>query len=269
MPDPYATIAKIDAAMQSVLADAIETRATEPAQIAMRRDYLSEVPQPEGARAADFGSGTGHLARDLVEVLGCAQALGLDPSPVMVERARSLHDDVPGLSFAEGDARDTGLPAGSLDLVVFHTVLCHVPEPERAVAEAFRVLRPGGTVAVFDGDYDTATVAIRANDPLEALVRGFIDTHVHDLWLTRRLAPLLADAGFTPGQPRAHPYMAEGEAPYFQTIVARGADQLAATGDAGPEAAEALKAEAHRRIAEGRFFGFISFISLLGTKPAA
>jgi len=269
MPDPYATIARIDAAMQTALADAIETRATEPAQIAMRHAYLAEAPLPDNARAADFGSGTGHLARDLIEVFGCAEALGLDPSPVMVDRARSLHGDVPGLRFAEGDARDTGLPDASLDLVVFHTVLCHVPEPERAVAEAFRVLRPGGTIAVLDGDYDTATVAIRDNDPLEALVRGFVASHVHDLWLTRRLAPLLAEAGFTPGQPRAHPYMAEGDAPYFRTIVGRGADQLAASGGIGPEAAEAFKAETRRRIGEGRFFGFISFVSLLATKPAA
>ena len=269
MPDPYATIAQADSAVQTVIADAMETRSGEAAQVAMRRSYLSEVTLPKGARAADFGSGTGHLARDLIEVFGCAEALGVDPSPVMVERARSLHDGVPGLSFVEGDARDTGLPADSFDLVVFHTVLCHVPEPERAVAEAFRVLRPGGTIALLDGDYDTTTVATRENDPLEAVVRGFVLGHVHDLWLTRRLVPLLAEAGFTPGQPRAHPYMAEGEAPYFQSVIRRGADLLAGTGDISPGMAEAIKAEASRRIDEGSFFGFISFVSLLGTKPAA
>ena len=43
------------------------------------------------------------------------------------------------------------------DVLVFHTVLCHVPEPEVAIGEAHRVLRAQGCLAVFDGDYATAT----------------------------------------------------------------------------------------------------------------
>jgi ubiquinone/menaquinone biosynthesis C-methylase UbiE len=58
------------------------------------------------------------------------------------------------------------LPYGdcSFDTVIFHTTLSHVPGSEAALAEAFRVLRPGGTVAVFDGDYSTTTLAIGDHD---------------------------------------------------------------------------------------------------------
>jgi hypothetical protein len=63
------------------------------------------------------------------------------------------------------------------------------------LAEAHRVLRPGVELAVFDGDYATATVAIRANDPLQACVEHAIATLVHDPWLVRRLTALIRSAG--------------------------------------------------------------------------
>ena len=267
MADPYATIDKAAEDVQLAIAAAMEARSTEPAQIRMRRRYLSEANIPKGATAVDLGSGTGHLARDLTEVFDCGDVLGLDFSPVMVSRARELHADVQRLEFRQGDARDTGLPDESFDLVVLHTVLCHVPGPERAIAEANRILRPGGTLAIFDGDYDTSSVALFENDPLDAVVQWFIREHVHDLWLTRRFSPLVSEAGFEIGKIEGHAYLAERDAPYFRTVVGRGADIMAVGGLMTRDAADAVKAEAAARIEQGRFFGFMSFVSLIASKP--
>lgn len=95
----------------------------------------------------------------------------MDPPPVFLERARELAEDLPNLSFVEGNGRALPLEDASFDVVVFHTVLCHVPEPEVALAQAMRVLRPTGQLAVFDGDYATVTRALAAADPLQALPR--------------------------------------------------------------------------------------------------
>lgn len=267
MADPYATIDRIPEHVQEGIADAMVARSLEPAQIAMRRSYLDTIDFPECARAADLGGGTGHLARDLAEIYGAAEVLCLDFSPVMVDRARALHRDVAAMAFQQGDARDTGLPDAHFDVVVLHTVLCHVPEPERAIAEAFRILRPGGTLAVFDGDYDTVTVATCKNDPLHSLVQWFARGNVHDLWLTRRLSRLLPEAGLVIDRTRAHAYLAEGDATYFRTIIDRGADFMEKSGLISPDLAAGLRAEVDARIAAKTFFGFISYLSFVAHKP--
>ncbi len=159
MPDPYATIADAAPSLQERLSDVLELRASDSQQQAMLHAYLSEIELPRGARALEIGCGTGAVSRALVESLHF-DVTGVDLSPVFVARARELGKHLPGLTFVQGDGHSLTLPDASFDLVVFHTTLCHLPEPDAALREAHRVLRPDGWLAVFDGDYPTATVAI-------------------------------------------------------------------------------------------------------------
>lgn len=267
MGDPYSDLGNASPDIQKSISAAMEARSVDPAQIAMRRSYLADIRLPDGALAVELGSGTGHVTRDLIERVGAAKAIGLERSPVMVERAREIHADVPGLSFEIGDAKSTGLASGTVDLVVMHTLLCHVPGPDGVVSEAFRILKPGGIVAVFDGDYDTSTVAIAADDPLQAPVKALVSSHVHDRWLTRRLRPLLAAGGFAPGNLQGHAYLAEGDAGYFMTVIDRGTAHMVAEGSLSEQAAENMRREARSRVEAGSFFGFMSYVSVLGRKP--
>jgi arsenite methyltransferase len=127
------------------------------------------------------------------------------------------------------------------------------------------VLRPGGWLAVFDGDYATTTVATGPADPLQACAQAWVESSVHDPWLVRRLPDLLDRAGFRPVSVRSHGYLETRDARYTPTIVERGADALLAAGRIGPDTAAALKAEAHRRVADGGFFGHIAYASLVAT----
>lgn len=267
MSDPYANLASEDRALQSRIADAMQARCLEPAQVAIRRAYLNGLDMRQGAFAVEFGSGTGHVTHDLIAVAGAERALGIEPSPVMVERARSIFAQEPGLSFEMGDAKRTGLGDASVDLVLMHTLLCHVPGPREVLAEAWRVLKPGGLLAICDGDYDTATARIGGFDPLDQLVRFMIDQNVTNLWIMRQIAGMLSETGFDLGRRRGHGYVAEGEAAYFLTVIARGADRMTETGLLFAETAEALKAEARRRVAAERFFGYMSYVSQIARKP--
>jgi ubiquinone/menaquinone biosynthesis C-methylase UbiE len=269
MPDVYATITEADPAVVEGLVDILELRAADAQQRGMRDAYFADIAFPTGARVVEVGCGPGPVARALASRPSMGEVVGVDPSPIFIEKARELAQSVPNLSFLEGDARALPLEDGSFDAVVFHTTLCHVPGPEIALAEAARVLRAGAFLAVFDGDYATVTCASGDFDPLQACAEACVDYLVHDPWLVRRLPRLVRAAGFELRQFRSHSYM---EAPssegYMLAIVDRGADALAASGRIALETADALKAEARRRSDVGEFFGHIAYASLIAQRRA-
>ncbi len=163
--DPYADLGNASDEVQSRLLEAMIARAEDPKQVQMRRAYMAQLSLPSGASAVELGSGPGDVTRDIIEFAGASEALGIEPSPVMVEAARARHADVANLSFLVGDAKTTNLPDASVDLVVLHTLLIHCPGPEEVLAEAFRILRPGGYLTVFDEDPPSVTAAIADHDP--------------------------------------------------------------------------------------------------------
>jgi arsenite methyltransferase len=75
-------------------------------------------------------------------------------------------------------------------------------------------------------------------------------------------------AGFTDTDLRGHSYIQTADVDYMLSVATRGADAIAGAGRIGPELAEALKAEARRRVAAGSFFGHIAYASLIARKPA-
>jgi SAM-dependent methyltransferase len=267
MPDVYATIADVDPALQERLAGILELRAADPQQRAMLESYLSEIDFAAGARVLEIGCGTGAVTRVLARWPGVTEAIGIDPSSVFIAKARELSAALENVAFEQADGRALPFADRDFDAVVFHTTLCHVPQPDRALSEAFRVLRAGGTLAICDGDYATITVALGEHDPLQACIEATKSAFLNDMWLVRRLPALLRAAGFEILGSRSHGYIQTSRPEYMLTLVDRGADALAAWGRIAPELCAALKAEARRRAEAGDFFGFIGFASLNARRP--
>jgi SAM-dependent methyltransferase len=267
MPDPYSQIRTVDPAVLQVLINAMEVRAADPRLREIRSVFLSHIEIPRGARVLEVGCGSGPVCRDLARVHDIGQVVGLDPSPGFLTRARELADGIPNLRFDEGDAGSLPYVDGEFDAVVFHTCLTHVMEPARALAEARRVLRAGGQLAIFDGDFSATSVATGDHDPLQACIDAVISGLVNDRWLARRLPGLVTSCGFRVERLDSHGSVQSGNPDYMLTLVDRGADILAHGGRIDGVFAAALKAEARRRVASGEFFGFLGFVSLLARKP--
>jgi SAM-dependent methyltransferase len=95
-----------------------------------------------GLRVLDIACGPGYAAATAAG--RGASARGLDFSPAMLAVAREAH---PGIVFDEGDAEALPYADGAFDAVVSNFGIHHVPRPAVALAEAHRVLAPGGHFA--------------------------------------------------------------------------------------------------------------------------
>jgi ubiquinone/menaquinone biosynthesis C-methylase UbiE len=269
MPDVYANIETAEEAVLERLVEVLELRAADPAQQAMLEDYLGDLPLPDGARVLEVGCGTGAVARMLATRPRVGSVVGLDPSAVFVDHARRLAEGMADLSYVVGSGIALPFDDGAFDAVVFHTVLSHIPDAGRALAEAARVTAAGGALAVFDGDYATTTVALGDHDPLQTCVDAAVAALVHDPYLVRRLGTLVRTAGWEIARLRSHGYVANEDPGYILTLIDRGADTLVAAGELGEPAADALKAEARRRVTAGEFFGHIAYASLIARRSPA
>lgn len=266
MADVWSNVAGLDDETQERLAGVLETRGADPQQQEMRHRFLAAIELSAAARVLEVGCGTGVLTRTLAQLAGVASVVGVDLAPSLIEKARELASGLPDVTFEVADAASLPFAEASFDVVVFDSTLSHVPDSRRAVEEAFRVLRPAGVLAAFDGDYATATVAVRQHDPLQTCVDAMLAGSVHDRFVLRQLPALVRECGFQDTAYRSYGFAETGEGVYMLTVVDRGAEVLLADGVAGEELVAALKAEARRRVEAGSFFGHIAYGSVTALK---
>ncbi|CCG06880.1 ArsR/SmtB family transcription factor [Pararhodospirillum photometricum] len=163
--DTTATLALDRSRLEALRAERAEAAAAYFTTNAQRWDELrrltgAEEPVEEAivARLAgrplhdvlDIGTGTGRLLERLAPL--ASQVTGLDQSRAMLALARANLDraGVRNASVRQGDLYALPFPDASFDAVTLHQVLHYVETPARALAEAARVLRPGGRLIIAD-----------------------------------------------------------------------------------------------------------------------
>ena len=126
---------------------------SEPERVAWRR-VLSRTldPSPEGPERSilDVGTGTGEMA----SVLGSMgfKVTGVDLSPAMLAQARlKAQQEGTDLQTVEAEASNLPFPADSFDMVFSRHLFWNLIDPQAAVREWARVVRPGGMIAIADG----------------------------------------------------------------------------------------------------------------------
>jgi len=247
------------------IANSMNVRATEPAMRSICARYMGQLAAPD-ANVLEVGCGNGAATRLIMQHVRPARLLGIDVSPVFVKMAREAFAREPQLSFALGDAVATRQPSTSFDLVIAHTVYSHLVDPQAALAEAYRILKPGGRLAIFDGDFASLTVALFDRDPLQSAAATTLRHMVHAPHIMRRLPSLIDAAGFTLESLEPHGYIQTTSPDYLLSLLSRGLKAAGRTGEIGQAIVDSFDMEARRRVANGTFFGSLTFLSAVARK---
>lgn len=121
-----------------------------------------------GMQVVDVGMGTGLVSRQILKITGEPDRLvGVDPSPGMMEQARSR---LP-VACRLGRAEDIPVPDASADFVVMGYALRHIADFAAAAAEFRRVLKPGGRLLILE---ITRAESAWGNTLLKAYMRGVV-----------------------------------------------------------------------------------------------
>lgn len=168
---------------------------------------------PEPRHVLELACGTGEVTRLLLS-LG-HEVTALDFSEAMLSVARRKHAGAKGLRFLLADAENPMEPDESYDAIVCRHLVWTLTTPEQAFAEWYRMLKPGGMLLFFDGDWAAPTRLGRLASRAIAILDRLIGTDPHydgamgerhssimqrlpfgDGLTVERVVPLLEAAGF-------------------------------------------------------------------------
>jgi ubiquinone/menaquinone biosynthesis C-methylase UbiE len=169
-----------------------------PASMAL----LDRVGLRPGQTAVDLGCGPrGVLDLLAGKVSPGGRVVGLDADPAHTAMAAEFAAGqlLGCVDIMTADARRTGLPAGSFDLVHARTLLVNVPDPVEVVAEMVRLAKPGGSVAVLEPDTEVGLCypPIQAFDRLGDIFHAAFRRNGADPWIGRRVPELFRQARLT------------------------------------------------------------------------
>ena len=157
---------------------------------------------------ADLGAGEGTLSQLMAQ--RAKRVIAIDNSEKMIEFGSELarKHGIGNLEYRLGDLEDVPIRAGTVDLAFLSQALHHAVHPERAVAEAWRILKPGGKIAILDLNRHHVE---EAREMYADHWLGFTELEVERL---------LKTGGFR-GVETAIVYR-EADPPYFETLLGTG-----------------------------------------------
>ncbi|MGY1631727.1 methyltransferase domain-containing protein [Geodermatophilus sp. SYSU D01186] len=193
----------------------LEEAYTGDALVEQRRAVVELLALRPGERVLDVGVGPGLLAADLARAVGpTGRVCGVDTSESMLALAgrRATAEGAAPVELRCADAVALPYADATFDVAVSTQVLEYVEDVAAAVAELWRVLRPGGRVLVLDTDWDSVVWHSRDRVRTARVLEAW-EQHLADPHLPVRLAGHLERAGFRVEPVRVLPLLDVGYGP--------------------------------------------------------
>jgi len=252
--DPYLDPDQQPEATLQAMVTRLEERSRHPAFRAFTEDYTATIPCTQPVSVLDLGCGTGAVLRLLEERLHPDSTLtGADISEKILAAARSFS---PNSRIHWNKIQPGRLPYGdaSFDVLIMHTLLSHVPHTDLLLKEASRVLRPGGSLIVFDADHAATTFAQPDSAKMRELDHRLVSAIATHPDICRQLPRHLKGAGFTLLSHKAHPLSECGKGDFWLSSVRGFAQLIPALGILSKQEGDAWVTHMLQSHEEGTFF---------------
>jgi ubiquinone/menaquinone biosynthesis C-methylase UbiE len=219
-----------------------------------------------GDRLLEVGCGPALDVAELAAEIGSTgEYVGVDMSETMIAAARRRAAEIETQTHFEiASAYELPFDDGSFDACRADRLLMHLTEPERALAQMYRVTRPGGRVCVVDFDWHTMLLDHPDQSATESLLRGFSDD-LADGRIGRRLPRMFADAGLPRAEITLHSIHFT---PAFLELLLGGyLASCQADGDMTAEYLERWWQQLKAPVGDGTFFASVTSFVASATKP--
>lgn len=266
--DPHRFSNQLEISALERLVERLEQRAQMPVFMAPLDRYVQESPLLAATRLLEIGCGTGVvLLRVILQHGFTGESIGIDQSPFFIDTARHKAA-MAGISesklrFQLGDSHHIDFPDASFDVVIAHTVLSHVTDPNRVLQEVARVLRPGGTLIIFEGDYASLTFALPDYRFAQEVDHALVKSVFNHPRIVRDLPRLIAEFGLRLERVWGDAMVEVGKGEYFNSLVETYTPNLRQSGLLPSTAIDIWLTEQRRASAIGTFFAGCTYYTFL------
>ena len=221
-----------------------------------------------GDQVIDLGSGSGTMSRQLAGLVALSTSTdwpmgwvaGVEPNARLrtVAASRAHENGVPNVSFVDGLAGALPFEDSSVDLVWCERVLQHLNDPDAAINDIARVLRPGGRAVLLDADHGTRIISDLDPDVASAFIRASLAA-VANPYAARHIPAQVRRAGLTlDPDVGSSAFIFSSDMLLRSQVVQRAADDAVESGGLARDVAAAAVGAVHAAAERGEAFAAIT-----------
>lgn len=268
--DPHRFSNHLDEPTTRHLIDRLESRAKDAVFNRLFDQYITRLQLSQSVRVLEIGCGTGAMSRALVRrARFSGNVIGVDQSPAFIDAAErfAIKEGVGKLvEFKIGDAHDLDIEDDSFDVIIAHTVISHVTDPLKVLKEVARLVRKGGRVAIFDGDYGSLTYAFSDPEFGQQMDHALVSVTFNNPLIVRDLVCLLPATGLEVTETLADVVSEIGTASYFKSFAETYAPMVARAGLLPKEDVDNWLASQNAAMNDRAFFASCNYYAYLARR---